>query len=92
VRQSPGGGVPRAAHLTAPSAPLISVDDPALKDRPVRFQELPDDLQTQAIQPNERGHIGVSKSRISHVEVFRDGQCENFHPRRTSTPIRTPTR
>jgi hypothetical protein len=50
---------------------LIIVNDPALKDRPIRFQELAQDLQAQPVQPGKRGHIRVSKSRVSHVEVFR---------------------
>ena len=73
VRQPPHRGVPRTARPAASSAPLISVHDPALQHRPVRFQELSHDPQAQPVQPGERGHIGVSESRVGHVEVFQMG-------------------
>src|ERR1700712_1216643 len=71
VGQPPCRGVPRSAPRATSAAPLIIVNDPALKDRPIRFQELAQDLQAQPVQPGKRGHIRVSKSRVSHVEVFR---------------------
>jgi hypothetical protein len=55
---------------------LIGVHDPALQEGPVRFQELSHDPQAETVQPGERGHIGVSESRVSHVEVFQMGSVK----------------
>jgi hypothetical protein len=73
VRQPPRRGIPWSAQFTASPAPLIIVNHPAFQDRPVRFQELAHDSQAQPVQPGKRGHIGLSESRVSHVEVFQMG-------------------
>lgn len=57
VRQLPGPGVPRPAMAPAPAAPVLQTDDPAGKDRPVGFEQLPGDLQADVAQTGEGGQV-----------------------------------
>ncbi|PFG37181.1 hypothetical protein ATL41_1932 [Flavimobilis soli] len=95
VRQPARDGVSRQAFAAAAPAPpvrLIDVDDPAGEHRPVRLEMLPDDLQAELIETAERGQVSAREGSVKHVEVFLDGQCENFRPRETSTSTQAPTR
>jgi hypothetical protein len=56
---------------------LVNTDEPQLRSArcPVKFDE-----------PRTWSGQGKSKVASGHVEVFPDGQCENFHPAKASTP------
>ena len=49
------------------------VGDPAGQHRPIRLQSLAHGLQTEVIQPSERGQVRASEGSVRHVEVFRMG-------------------
>ncbi len=66
------GGVPRPPLLAATLTSVVAGDNPAGEHRAIWFQELTGDLQTERVQPGERGQIRGRKSRVSHVEVFRE--------------------
>jgi hypothetical protein len=60
---------------------------------------LPDRDEAQLVETAEGGQIGlgergraVTDGSVRHVEVFPDGERENFHPRETSTSTPGPPR
>ncbi len=74
-----GHAVARRAFAAATPAPLIGLDDPAGEDRSVRVKPLFEDLETELVEAAERGQVGAGEVTVRHVEVFLDGQRENFH-------------
>jgi hypothetical protein len=96
VCQRAGHGVADNAFAAAPVAPSVRVCHSARQHRTVGLEALPGDFESELVQSAEQGQISAGEARgrdsVNHVEVFQDGQCENFHPRKTSTPIPGPTR
>lgn len=61
------------ARAATPPAPLIRFGHAALQHRPVRFDELPDHLQSELVETAELGHVRSNKGSVGHVEIFRMG-------------------
>ena len=61
----------RRPLTAAPSAPLAGLDDAAGQHRPARLQPLPDHLQPELVDTNERGQVRASIGSVEHVEVFQ---------------------
>ena len=78
VREQPGHRVPRGTPPSTPTTFITGRDDPASDDRPARFQELPDSLQPELLEPAERGQIRVGEGSVSHVEVLRMSGVRTF--------------
>ena len=60
-----------AAWLVAPPAPPIGLGDPAGQHRAVGLELLPDDLETELIEPAERGQVSTREGSVQHVEVLQ---------------------
>jgi len=71
--QPPGHRVPRDSLAPAAVAPLVRLHDPARQHRPRGFDSLPDDLESEVVQPAEGGQVGANEGSVGHVEVFRMG-------------------
>jgi hypothetical protein len=76
VRQSPGQRVARRAFAAAAPAPAVGLDDATCQDGAVGIEPLTGDLQTELVQPGERGQIRTGeasiRSCVSHVGTARD--------------------
>jgi hypothetical protein len=73
VRQTPDHGVACNAFAAAAAAPPIRGEDPAGQHRPVWLESLPDDFESELIEPTERGQVRTSEGSVRHVEVFQMG-------------------
>ena len=82
VRKRPRDGVTGDALGTALPAPRVVVDDAALQHHPVGLEQLADGFEAELVETAERGEVRGRERRVEHVEVFQDGERENFHPGR----------
>lgn len=73
------------ALAAAAAAPRVVGDDPTGQHRTVGFEPLTGHDETKVVETAERGQIRTGEARprgsVRHVEVFLDGERENFHPR-----------
>ena len=71
VRQRTGDPVARGALAAAPPAPPVGFGHPASQHRPIRPDLLPGDLETEVIEPAERGQARAREGSVQHAEVLR---------------------
>jgi hypothetical protein len=71
VRHPTDHRVARRTLTPAATAPLVRFDDPAGKDRTIRFEPLTGDFEAEHVEPAERGQVRASEGSVKHVEVFR---------------------
>ena len=64
VREPAGDAIARGPLAAAPPAPPIGVGDPTRQYRPVGLQLLPDDLQTELVEPAERGQVRAREGSV----------------------------
>ena len=57
MRECPNDTVTRDAFRPAPAAPWIGLSDPALDERTIRFETLPDSFKAELAKTAERGQI-----------------------------------
>ena len=88
-----------AVCLAAPSHPQrrhhrSTLTTRQAKHRPIRLKALPRHFELQLVQfqPAERGQVGAREGSVRHVELLPDGQRQNSHHRKTSTPTQPLTR
>jgi len=60
-------------NRTVPSSPPEMIKSWPPSRPKAKARKLAHDPQAETVQPGERGHVGVSESRVGHVEVFRMG-------------------
>lgn len=92
MRESTRHRPARGAFCAAPATERIAIGRATFQKRPVGRDLLTGDGKAVGIEQAERGQVGRGEGSVGHVEVFRMGECRNFHLRKTSTSLRRPPR
>ncbi len=96
VRQPADHGAARDSLAAAAVAPVVGVDDPARQHGRSGSSRCPVTTRPSSSRRQNTVRSGQPKTASGvasvTVEVFHDGECENFHLRETSTPTQPATR
>ena len=82
VRQPAGHALVRDALAAAPPAPPIGVSDPTRQHRAAGLQLLPDDLQTEVVEPAERSQVRARDGDVRQRRGPSGGNVRTPIPKR----------